>query len=99
MAINYVEALGLLGGTLTTVSLVPQIVKIYRRKSAADLSWLWIICFVSGVILWLAYGLLSGSVPVMVANGVSSLLGIWLAIVKFWYDRHDGHRSKASARL
>ena len=53
-------ALGYLAGALTTLSFLPQVVRSARMRSAAGLSWLWLLCFGSGVAAWAVYGVLRG---------------------------------------
>jgi MtN3 and saliva related transmembrane protein len=76
-----VNAIGLLAGTLTTISFVPQIVKIWKSKHARDISLGMFAIFSSGVVLWLIYGIATGATPVIVANSVT--LGLSLTILAF----------------
>jgi MtN3 and saliva related transmembrane protein len=67
----WIEAVGLAAGTCTTISLFPQVARIYRTKSAGDLSLAMFGIFGCGLILWLAYGVAAHSLSVIVANAVS----------------------------
>ena len=71
---DFVTGLGLLAGTLTTTAFLPQVIKTWRTQSAKDLSFTWLILFVSGVSLWLLYGVLIRSLPVIVSNAFTLLL-------------------------
>lgn len=71
---DLITSLGLLAGTLTTLAFLPQLVKTWRTQSAKDLSFTWLILFVSGVSLWLVYGILIRSLPVIGSNAVTLLL-------------------------
>jgi MtN3 and saliva related transmembrane protein len=79
------DLLGYLAATLTTLSLVPQVVRVWRTRSAEDLSPGMYVLFTLGVASWLAYGLLLRAWPVVAANTVTLLLaaavliGIWRA--------------------
>lgn len=72
--------LGLCAAFLTSIAFVPQTVRNFRRKHVADLSFTTFGTFTAGVVLWLAYGLMIGSWPVILANvftlGVSAL-NLW----------------------
>lgn len=70
---------------LTTVAFVPQVLKVYRTKSANDVSFLMFSIFSTGVLLWLVYGLLIGSVPIVVANIVTLLLCLAVIVLKLRY--------------
>jgi MtN3 and saliva related transmembrane protein len=75
--------LGLVAGTLTTLSFVPQVLKSWRRRSVADLSSTMLVAFTTGVALWLIYGVLTGDLPVVIANVVTLILAGALVVMKF----------------
>lgn len=77
--------LGYLAGTLTTIAFVPQLVKIWRSKSADDVSLAMFLIFTTGVTLWLLYGLLIGAWPVIVANAVTLVLACAILVLKLRY--------------
>jgi MtN3 and saliva related transmembrane protein len=67
---------GLAAGLLTTVSLVPQVTKIWKSRSAKDVSRKMFIAFCLGVALWLVYGIAKGDIPMMIWNSVSLVLAL-----------------------
>jgi len=67
--------LGYVAGAVTTTSLVPQVMKIWKTKSARDVSLGMFLIFSIGISLWIAYGVFLHSMPIIVANTVSLLLG------------------------
>jgi len=79
---NFVLTIGLVAGFLTTVAYVPEVYKIYITRDTKGISLLWLVILFSGAILWLAYGFYIFSLPVILANGVSSLLIIIMLIFK-----------------
>lgn len=74
--------IGMLAGILTTIAFVPQVLQVYRSRSAKDISLGMYAIFVSGVLLWLVYGCMIGAMPVIVANGVTLLLAAAILIGK-----------------
>ena len=66
--------LGLAAGLLTTVSLIPQVMKIWKTRSAKDVSRKMFIAFSTGVALWLVYGILMKELPMILWNSVSLAL-------------------------
>ncbi len=70
----WIEAVGLLAGFLTTVSFVPQVLYVVRTKSVENISLIMYILFCLGVLLWLIYGFLLGSLAVILANTVTLCL-------------------------
>ena len=75
--------LGLLAGGLTTASFVPQVRKIWKTKSAEDVSLLMFVAFCVGVMLWLVYGFIKGEVAIIATNAVTLALGatiVWMKL-------------------
>ena len=83
------ETIGLIAGTLTTASFVPQVWKIWTTRSARDLSWGMAAVFTLGTFLWLMYGIKVGSASIMVANGITLLLSIAICAMKLRFDKQD----------
>ena len=73
----------------TTASFVPQLVRVWRRKSASDISLTMFLLFSFGLVCWLVYGLGIGSVPVTVANAVTLALSLAILTLKLRYDRRS----------
>jgi MtN3 and saliva related transmembrane protein len=80
-------ALGLTAATLTTCSFVPQLTRIWRTKSAHDLSYGMFSAFSLGILLWLVYGVLRDDLPVIVANAITLVLSVAILVLKIRYDR------------
>jgi MtN3 and saliva related transmembrane protein len=80
-------ALGLTAATLTTCSFVPQLTRVWRTKSAADLSSGMFTAFSVGILLWLLYGLFRADLPVIVANAITLVLSVAILVLKNRYDR------------
>lgn len=77
-----IVALGLLSGLLTTGAWLPQLVRTWRRGHADDISYGYLLVFATGVLGWLAYGLLVAQPAVVVANLVTFTLVAALALLK-----------------
>jgi MtN3 and saliva related transmembrane protein len=77
---NIGEILGLAGAFCTTISFVPQVVKVCRTRSTHDISLGMFLIFFIGVIFWLIYGIMTKALPLIAANTVTFFLsGIILA--------------------
>ncbi|HMC30593.1 MAG TPA: SemiSWEET transporter [Candidatus Angelobacter sp.] len=87
--------LGLMAGTLTTISFVPQVHKSWHSKRCDDLSWGMLITFSAGVVLWLAYGVLLWAAPIILANAVTLALLITIGCLKARYRDDDGKSETA----
>ncbi|HEY9619639.1 MAG TPA: SemiSWEET transporter [Crinalium sp.] len=82
---DFITLLGLLAGTLTTVAFLPQLFKTWKSKSARDISSSWLIAFTTGIALWLMYGLLISSLPVILSNGITLVLTLIILLFKVKY--------------
>lgn len=82
----YATAIGFIAATLTTIAFVPQVIKIWRTKSTRDVSIGMYALFTAGVALWLCYGLLIGSWPVIAANAITLVLAGLVLILKIRID-------------
>lgn len=58
----------------TTVAFVPQIVHIVKTRNTNGISLTMYSIFTLGVVLWLAYGLILHSFPIILANVVTLVL-------------------------
>ena len=65
---NSIEIIGLIACLCSTLSAVPQIIKIYKIHSTKDLSLLTYILSCSGTVLWLLYGILLSSISLIISN-------------------------------
>ncbi len=79
---SFINILGLLAGTLTTIAFVPQVLKTWKSKSAKDLSLGMFLIFCTGVLLWLIYGILIYNIPIITANFTTLLLSSILLFFK-----------------
>lgn len=75
--------IGYLAGALTTAAFVPQVWRSIRTRSVHDLSIAMLLMFNLGVALWIAYGWMTGALPVILANVVTLLLNVPLLVLKF----------------
>ena len=76
------EYLGYLAGGLTTAAFVPQVWQSIRTRSVKDLSIGMLLMFNAGVALWIVYGWMLHSAPVIVANVATLILNVPLVFLK-----------------
>ena len=81
------EYLGLVAGLLTTFALVPQIIRVYKLKSAREISLLFNSSLLLGVAIWLVYGILQGLLSLIIWNSIGIFLNGWLLFTKLKYGR------------
>ncbi len=71
---SFIPLIGLVAGTITTISFVPQIIKTWKTKSAKDLSLGMFLIYCTGIVLWLIYGVIVNDVPLIIGNSLTLLL-------------------------
>ena len=84
-----VNLIGYLAAACTTISLVPQLVRVWQLRSARDISLIMFSVFSLGVVLWLFYGIFIHSVPIIVANTTSLVLSLSILGLKLRFDRNS----------
>lgn len=82
-----ITLIGAVAGFCTTVSFLPQMIKIHRTKSAHDLSLSMFIIFAFGVVSWLCYGVLTGSAPIIAANCITLVFSAYILFMKIKYGK------------
>jgi MtN3 and saliva related transmembrane protein len=82
-----VEILGYCAGFLTTVSFVPQAIKIWQSKSAHDVSMPTFGILAIGSLLWMIYGILTHAWPIIVANIVTFIFVLFVVCLKLRYGK------------
>jgi MtN3 and saliva related transmembrane protein len=80
-----VDFIGYIAATLTTAAFLPQVLKVWKSKSTKDLALPTLLSFILGVGMWLAYGLLVKSTPVIIANAVTLVLNLVILRFKIKY--------------
>lgn len=77
--------IGLFGGTLTTAAFFPQVTKTWKTQSAKDLSLLMLLLLTVGVFIWVIYGFLIHSLPLILTNSVTFVLSCIILVFKIRY--------------
>ncbi len=83
---HYASMIGFIAATLTTLAFVPQVIMVWRTRSAKDVSLGMYGMFTTGVAAWLIYGILIGSLPVILANAITLLLAAAVIVMKLRFD-------------
>lgn len=84
---NLVSATGFAAGTFCTLAYLPQAVHSYRTKSVQDIALTMLISLNVGLLLWVCYGFLIQSLPIILPNAVTFLLAFPLLILRLKYGR------------
>jgi MtN3 and saliva related transmembrane protein len=80
-----VQIIGFAAGTLTVVSFLPQVIQAWKTKKVQDVSFAMMALLMAGAATWIAYGVLTDDMPVIVTNvlALSFQAAIMTAKIKF----------------
>jgi MtN3 and saliva related transmembrane protein len=84
---NLVSVVGFGAGTLCTLAYLPQALQSFRTKSVRDISLAMLLSLNLGLLLWVAYGFLIHSLPLILPNAITFFLAFPLLVMKL---RHRG---------
>jgi MtN3 and saliva related transmembrane protein len=76
------QAIGFTAGALTAFAFVPQVLKTWRTRSCGDLSMTMLCAQCTGVGLWVVYGVIIDSFPVILSNTVTLTMCLGLLVFK-----------------
>jgi MtN3 and saliva related transmembrane protein len=82
MNIDATEVLGLVAGLIGSFAMVPQAVRIFRTRSAEDVSLPMYLMVLTAASLWTVYGVFKGSPSLMLWNVVSAVLALSVIALK-----------------
>jgi MtN3 and saliva related transmembrane protein len=91
-----ITLIGILAGSLTTIAFLPQVLKTWRSRSAADLSTGMLLLFSGGLILWLVYGIAIRALPIILANAVTLLLTFAILLMKWRFEVRTARAGRKS---
>jgi len=80
-----VTILGIVAGALTSSAFFPQLLKAWQTKSTGDVSLLMYIIACTGILLWLIYGLIINSLPLILANAFTLVIAAAILALKIKY--------------
>lgn len=81
-----VDIIGFIAATLTTASFVPQAWHTFKTRDVRGISLGMYSAFTAGVAAWLAYGLLMGAWPIVIANAITLALAAAILAMKLRYQ-------------
>lgn len=83
-----VDVLGMAAGVISSITFLPQVIKTWQTKSASDISLLMFTFATVSVIMWLAYGIILNSIPIIFTNSTVLLLSLIMLYFKYRF-RHN----------
>lgn len=83
------EFVGIAAGVCTSISLLPQLIKLRKHKKAEDISLFYLVILFIGLSLWVWYGILREDLPIIVTNGFSLVINGMVIILGVRYKRRQ----------
>jgi MtN3 and saliva related transmembrane protein len=84
---NTTQWIGIAAGVLTSVSMLPQLIKIIKERKAHDVSIVMLLVLMAGLAMWATYGFMREDWPIIVTNCFSFLLN---SVVLFFRIKFSG---------
>ena len=82
------NVLGIVAGVLTSVAMIPQLIKVLKEKNVKDISVVMLLVLITGVSLWVWYGIIKDEWPIILSNAFSVLVNASLLICYIIYKKY-----------
>ena len=77
-----IEILGLAAGTISSITFLPQVTRIWKTKSAKDLSMNMLFLLIVGVSMWLVYGVVQKDLAIIYTNSMVLVMSVIMFFFK-----------------
>ncbi len=84
---EYVSYIGIVAGVCTAISLLPQLVKIIKKKKADDISYFMLFILIIGLSGWTWYGIEKNDYPIILTNAFSVLVNLLIIFFTIKYKK------------
>lgn len=84
---SFISVLATIFGSAMAISNFPQAFKIFKRKSAKDISIITFSILLVGAIIWVLYGIEIKSMPLILSNSIGTIGVLFVIIGWFLYGR------------
>jgi MtN3 and saliva related transmembrane protein len=82
---DYTIYVGIGAGVLTSISMLPQLIKIIKEKRAENISFVMLFILLAGIMGWVLYGMLKKDYPIIATNSFSFLVNALVIIFSIIY--------------
>jgi MtN3 and saliva related transmembrane protein len=79
---DMITIVGAFAATLSTISFVPQAVKVIRSRDTSSISAGMYLITVAGFTLWMTYGVMQKAWPLITSNGICLVLAAFILTMK-----------------
>ncbi len=85
------EIFGFIGGAFITIAMIPQVYRLFKLKSAHEISLTFTLLFLVGGLFWLTYGILTNSPSITYANSVNIVLVALMLFAKLKWGKEPAN--------
>ena len=82
-----IQILGLAAGTITSFTFIPQVIQIWKTKSAKDINIVMLLLLIVGVSMWLSYGILIKDAAIIYTNSMVLAMSLVMLFFKFKFKQ------------
>jgi MtN3 and saliva related transmembrane protein len=79
------QLVGIAAGLFTSVSMLPQVIKTIKEKKAEAISLKMLLVLITGLILWVVYGIMREDWPLIITNCLSILINLVMIFLRIKY--------------
>jgi len=90
---TYVDLIGTCAAIMTTISFMPQAIKVIRTNDTRSLSLIMYLVFTTGVGFWLIYGIFKKDFPIMISNIITIVFAGSILVAKIRNFKKDKDES------
>ena len=88
MNVNEIAAVaGTIGGILSVSAFLPQAYRIWRRRSAGDISLTMYLAIVFASVLWMFYAHVYGATALFITNAIIGVVALLIAGLRMRYGQ------------
>jgi MtN3 and saliva related transmembrane protein len=83
----FISVVGIAAGIFTATSMLPQVIKTLKEKEAENVSPVMLIILITGITLWVFYGILRNDIPIIATNGFSLVVNLCMLYLRWKYRK------------
>jgi MtN3 and saliva related transmembrane protein len=83
----WIGILGTVGTILSTISMMPQVLRTWRTRSASDISSVWLVSAMVAMVIWIGYGSLIHAPAVVLVNVLCFFQSASIFFIKLQSER------------
>ena len=86
---DFTQILGIIASILSSILFLPQLFHMIKLKSGKDVSYIFLFLQILSSILWIIYGYLIISFPLIFGDSIMLSITIIMSLIKYYYSIND----------